>query len=110
MSRANPPIAFWRCKKCGTPNPHTGYVTYCLGCGTARSAAELTSPTQPTDRTEAKPKPLRYVRLGRFALVAGWTFAAILASLVAVMKLTGDSWWPMTFVLFGPRWSRPCRW
>ena len=41
MERAEKPISFWRCGKCGTPNPSEAYLALCLGCGAARPLAPV---------------------------------------------------------------------
>jgi vancomycin resistance protein VanJ len=105
MNRADAHAGFWRCKSCGTHNPWTDYLTSCLGCGAARPSRPATeSPTSRSRRAPRPPTPLR-LRLGRRTMAACWAYAAAMASLVVLISLLGDSWWPPTVLLFGPRWA-----
>ena len=96
MTRSDAPAAFWRCEKCRTPNPHAGYVTHCLGCGTPRPAAPTAMPTT---------IPRRLGRLARLTVAASWAYAASMVGLIALLALAGERWWPTTFLLFAPRWA-----
>ena len=97
MSRADAPVAFWRCEKCGTPNPQAGYLTHCVACGTPRSAAARVAPA----RGDVRPsRP----RLGRLTIAASWSYVAVLVGLIVLIAVAGERWWPTTFVLFAPRW------
>ena len=92
--------AFWRCDRCGTPNPSASYVMACLGCGSPRSAvavkAEATQGLVPPSRTQRR---RRLILLG---LVVGYGLAVLVAGLM--VRLVGDAWWPGLLLLMSPRW------
>ena len=113
MSRVNPTPTFWRCGECGTPNPNAGYVTNCLGCGvpkpaqtrpaTAKSDGFFNKATREKS-SETVVIPRWRLWLGRLLLGAAWLYAIVMVGLLVGMAILGERWWPMTFVLFGPRW------
>ncbi len=73
---------FWRCLKCGTPNPGTLYITACIACGYPRPPAGLEDGGRPT--TEQKgTEPARRARRPRL-LVAVAAYGLVLMSLFLV--------------------------
>lgn len=74
---------FWGCRACRPRNPLAPRSGLCPKCGRTLPAG-----------------PAR----GRWLLAASWSYtAAVLASLVLIRR-PGDSWWPVTLLLFMPRW------
>lgn len=84
--------AFWRCGICGVPNPSAAYVIQCLGCGAKRSAAEST----PTAVAMRK-------RGGRPLMACSLAYAGLVLIALALMRWSGEQWWPANILLFGPR-------
>ncbi len=94
----NPTAAFWRCRRCGTPNPRAGYLTRCLGCG---------RPIPPDSPTEATPAPVAAVpgrrRGGRTLAFASLYAVALLVALVVIRRMA-LGWWAVSTLIFMPRW------
>jgi endonuclease/exonuclease/phosphatase family metal-dependent hydrolase len=102
---------FWRCQKCGTPNPARDYVTNCLGCGTRRPAAPAQGPrAEPAAKATTAPAQNVSARViispvrGRYLLAASWAYAAVVIVTLGLIRLVGDAWWGVTLLLFMPRW------
>lgn len=86
--------AFWRCGECGTPNPEASYLTHCIGCGGERR----TTASRVETRVEA-----RSTR-GRDLRAAAWAYAALVFTLLVLIRWVGKSWWGVAVLVFLPRW------
>ena len=87
--RPRPPAPeYWRCGACRTPNPGHASVTRCLRCGESR----------PVRRIEA------FGRRGRVVLGATWAYAALVLSVLTLIRWVGQAWWGVMLLLFLPRW------
>ena len=126
MTDASPPAAspdFWRCGKCGTPNPRRSYLTTCLGCGAVRSEAPAsgekkppkssTRPVPPKKKIKNKHKKAKTTdtggprggRVGAFlALGFTWAYAVLVLMVLVLIRWVGEGWWGVTLLLFLPRW------
>jgi vancomycin resistance protein VanJ len=97
------PIAsqgFWRCDRCGTPNPSATYVSTCLGCGSPRPprGAETNATTiEPA----ARPSLTRWRILLQVSAAA---YAAVVIAAIVSVRIVGDSFWPGLLLLMSPRW------
>src|SRR4051794_18771731 len=89
------PEAFWRCARCGTPNPWASYLTQCVGCGAER-------PKQRPAETKAEPAKRPAFRPGRAFWFAGG-YLVVLVVVLGLVRLVGESWWPAALLVFGPR-------
>jgi vancomycin resistance protein VanJ len=90
---------FWRCLKCGTPNPWAIYLTECMGCGTPRGVGAATPrPDVVDDPARPKLRPKEPILL---ACVAGYALLLILVYLV--LRVIGDAWWPGAMLMLAPR-------
>jgi vancomycin resistance protein VanJ len=87
---------FWRCGTCGTPNPSRSYLTRCLGCGAPASGGVVLA--------EADPKVSAPRRRGRWIVLASWSYAALVLTVLALINWVGEAWWGVTVLLFLPRW------
>ncbi|HEY2157079.1 MAG TPA: endonuclease/exonuclease/phosphatase family protein [Isosphaeraceae bacterium] len=91
---------FWRCLKCGTPNPGTLYITACIACGYPRPPAGF------EERPDAASRPAA-VRHGRVPspglLVAVAAYGLVLLSVFLVQCGIGQSWWPGLVLSLSPR-------
>ena len=101
-----PPIAsdspaFWACPKCKTPNPWAGYLTQCLSCGGPRPAAAAKVLFIP--EPQEAPVPPRRVK-GGIGLFVSWAYLLVVLVVWVLVKMVGESWWPSSALLFGPRW------
>ncbi len=76
------------CLACRAPEPAPETLTRCPRCGEA----------WPTHRGEASGI------LGRVALGATWAFAALVLTVLGLIRWVGPSWWGVTLLLFLPRW------
>lgn len=93
---------FRTCEKCGTPNPPSPSLTHCLGCGLLLPAVGAKpGPARGAGRTRA---PIRAAR-GRLLLAATWLYAAVVLAALVLIRWVGDGWWPITLLLFMPRWA-----
>jgi endonuclease/exonuclease/phosphatase family metal-dependent hydrolase len=90
---------FWRCVKCGTPNPATLYLTTCVGCGFPRPAPGFESRADaPRDQAAPPPVPPSHTLL---AAVAG--YGLVLIAVFLLMWGVGDAWWPGFVLTISPR-------
>ena len=112
--------AFWKCRRCQTPNPVAAYLTNCLACGASRPAGPSGRRRRPWSSDFRRPvwrwrmpgvvpgpRPERggegrgaWRRLG----MACWAYAGSILALGMILWLAGDRWWFATLALFGPRW------
>jgi endonuclease/exonuclease/phosphatase (EEP) superfamily protein YafD len=90
---------FFRCGKCGTPNPRAPYLTNCLGCG-----AEV-RPAPSAAGTAAETRVLIRPARGRFLLGASWAYAALVILALVLIRWVGDRWWGVVLLLLLPRWA-----
>jgi vancomycin resistance protein VanJ len=98
--------AFWRCARCGAPNPWAKYLTQCVGCGADRPAKRDAPPTAtppPKPKTSAAAKP--ETRPRRRLAIASISYLVILLGCLALIRSLGDRWWLATVLLFAPRWA-----
>jgi vancomycin resistance protein VanJ len=57
------------------------------------------------NRTDRAPRgPRRRRRFATGVVAASWLYAALIVFLLAAIHGAGERWWPVTLVLFGPRW------
>ena len=101
-----PPSTFWKCGRCGTPNPWAPYLIHCLGCGANRPHELLAEPVAPRTTSSAQPRRRSARGPGWFGRALGWSsiiYAASIAVLVAIGPGIGEHWWGMAPILFGPR-------
>lgn len=103
--RPKPAATFWRCMRCGTPNPWAAYLTHCVGCGTprpSRSEVIREQAGQPARSAKARfsslPPPS-----ARWIVAASWVYAAIVLVMLLLIRGLGDRWWLATVLLFMPR-------
>ena len=59
MSTSSGPMlpGFWKCVKCGTPNPVTVYISACVACGFPRPPAGFESRAGGPPPPEPGPRP-----------------------------------------------------
>jgi vancomycin resistance protein VanJ len=91
---------FWRCRKCGTPNPRAVYLTKCLGCGQPiphESASSAVSASE-TKETAGLTKPR-----GQKTLVAAAIYAGIVLGSVGMIRGMALGWWLVAALVFLPR-------
>ncbi len=91
---------FWKCVKCGTPNPGTVYITSCIGCGFPRPAPGFEA------MTGVPPAPPPSPRRGgrsRALMVAVASYGLVLMAVFLLQWGIGDSWWPGFALTLGPR-------
>jgi endonuclease/exonuclease/phosphatase (EEP) superfamily protein YafD len=119
MPRSNPsdsPAAFWRCDRCGTPNPWAAYLTQCVGCGSSRPQTAAEMRASPAARSRPKidlkallrSRPRRDLRpsnprRGLLVAVATWAYAAVVLAALVMIRWLGERWWPASVLLFAPR-------
>jgi endonuclease/exonuclease/phosphatase (EEP) superfamily protein YafD len=101
MPSEAPTPGFWRCLKCGTPNPSTLYLTSCVACGYPRPAPGFEARAE---GREAKVEPAR--RIGRrpsalLSAVAGYGLLLIAAWFL--QWGIRDDWWPGMVLYLSPR-------
>jgi vancomycin resistance protein VanJ len=87
---------FWKCGRCGTPNPRADYLTHCVGCGALRPSRVA--------EAGARPTAMLAPRRGRLVAAGSWAAAALALAALAMVHWLGDRWWPATVLLFAPRW------
>lgn len=105
FQRPKPPPTFWRCNRCGTPNPWAAYLTNCVGCGAARppvSEVVRERTAQPTSSPKVRIAPIPSWG-ARWIMVASWVYAAIAVLVLALIRTLGDRFWLATALLFMPR-------
>ncbi len=98
------PTEFWRCGRCGTPNPLTSYLPQCVACGAPRGEGTMLASKAPAQTAAAPPaRPSLWLRGLSLAYLA-W-----LVVILVVMRTLGDLWAPSTILLFLPRflWLAP---
>lgn len=96
--RRSPADEFWRCERCGTPNPRKSYLTNCLGCGATRAVDSGSA-----NREQAVPAPKR----DRRARVVGAISLAYAFAILVVwflIRFTAERFWLGTALLYLPRW------
>ena len=91
---------FWKCLKCGTPNPGTIYLTACIGCGFPRPAPGFEAMDSRPSTPDASP---RRVGFPRGLLVAVASYGLVLIAAFLLGSVIGDSWWPGFALQMGPR-------
>lgn len=97
---------FWRCDRCGTPNPTANYLTTCLGCGTRPVTRQaVTVDVSPANAAQPSTRFILSDIVDRLS----WAYAILVLAVLAVMWSLGDRWWPATLILFMPRilWLLP---
>jgi vancomycin resistance protein VanJ len=108
---------FWRCGKCGIPNPARSYLTNCLGCGAVRPADSTAERPRGKSRERVKTDPgivpdagasapgrtLRD-RFGGWVLAVTWAYAVLVLATLILIRWVGEKWWGVTLLLFLPRW------
>jgi endonuclease/exonuclease/phosphatase (EEP) superfamily protein YafD len=87
--------AFWRCERCGTPNPWAKYLTQCVGCGADR-------PAKRDSRAAEVPTTARFA-VGKLG-IASIAYLVFLLLCWGSIRTFGDDWWFATLLLFSPRW------
>lgn len=93
---------FWRCARCGTPNPAASYISTCIGCGAARMEKREARPVPETAKAPWwKPRVLD--RRAKWVLGITLAYAILVIVLFAVVRLFAESWLPATLILFSPR-------
>ncbi len=91
---------FWRCLKCGTPNPGTLYITACIACGFPRPAPGFEERAEGASRPQAaRAGGLRSPRL----LAAVAAYGLVLMSVFLLQWGVGESWWPGLVLSLSPR-------
>lgn len=90
---------FWRCVKCGTPNPATLYLTSCIACGFPRPAPGFESQADAPRGPAPAPSPSPPHAL--LAAVVGYGLVIVAAFLL--LWGVGDSWWPGFALSISPR-------
>ena len=103
------PGAFWRCRRCGTPNPSRPYLTHCLGCGTVASLESSAPAADPGTGQGLTAEPGRSrgparVGLGRLSGFFTWIWALVVLIVLLLIRWVGDRWWGVAVLLFLPRW------
>src|SRR3954470_14263039 len=88
---------FWRCGKCGTPNPRAAYLTRCLGCGRAIPPAEgpvraSSAPTTGQSKSRRPAQPQGGARARWVGYVAVYYGAFVLMART-ILHTAGLSWW-----------------
>lgn len=91
---------FWKCLKCGTPNPGTLYITHCIACGYPRPAPGFEERAAGT----ASPPPMPTGRRRPVGLmVATASYGLVLTAVFLLQWGVGDAWWPGFALSLGPR-------
>ncbi len=98
---------FWRCERCGTPNPWAKYLTTCVGCGASRPQTRR-SPAR--DEPIAAAENVTKVALparpwGRWVALASWIYAAVVLIVLALLRWLAERWWLATLLQYVPRWA-----
>lgn len=99
--------SFWRCVKCGTPNPRAAYVTQCLGCGAASSAEQPPASSAAT-KVRARPvgdskrAPVSWTKEAIQADVKPWVFEHLLPSVGGVFARGFTRVWRLVEQRAGP--------
>ncbi len=90
---------FWRCGRCGTPNPRKSYLTNCLGCGARR-------PADPSGAPREKSRPWAPNRDRRARIVGAISLAYAFLILVVwfLIRFTAERFSIGTVLLYLPRW------
>ncbi|HEU5118406.1 MAG TPA: endonuclease/exonuclease/phosphatase family protein [Isosphaeraceae bacterium] len=104
MASSEKPTEFWRCGRCGTPNPLTSYLAQCVACGASRGEGTMLASKAPAPKPTAPAKsPSLWLRVLSLAYLT-W-----LMVILVVMRTLGDLWAPATILLFLPRflWAAP---
>jgi vancomycin resistance protein VanJ len=97
---APPSPGFWRCMKCGTPNPWTLYITACVACGYPRPVPGFEERPDAPSRPETGPRGrLRSPRL----LVSVAAYGLLLISVFLLQWGVGESWWPGLVLSLSPK-------
>lgn len=96
MAEARVTPQFWRCGRCGTPNPLSGYVKTCVGCGSARPVG--------AEAIAAGVAEARASRWARRLAWASWAYAVLVLLALVLIRWVGSSWSGVTLLLFAPRW------
>ena len=100
---SKPPITshgFWRCDRCGTPNPSAPYVLTCLGCGSPRPPGGTETKATTFDAT-----PKRSGTRSRIWLhVSVAAYGVVVIAAILSVQIVGDSFWPGLILLMSPRW------
>jgi vancomycin resistance protein VanJ len=91
---------FWKCVKCGTPNPGTVYITACVACGFPRPAPGFESLSGEQPRAEARPRGKPRPR-ALMTIVA--VYGLVLMALFLLEWGVGDAWWPGFVLSMMPR-------
>jgi endonuclease/exonuclease/phosphatase family metal-dependent hydrolase len=97
---APPSPGFWRCLKCGTPNPGTLYITACVACGYPRPAPGFEEEPGAVSRPEPEHRgAFRSPRL----LVSVAAYGLVLMTVFLLQWGIGESWWPGLVLSLSPR-------
>ncbi len=97
---APPGPGFWRCSKCGTPNPGTLYITACVACGFPRPAPGF----EESPHVRSRPDPGARGRFRSPRLVAAVAaYGLVLMSVFLIQWGIGESWWPGLVLSLSPR-------
>lgn len=94
---------FWRCLKCGTPNPGTLYLRTCVACGYPRPAPGFEAgpgpgSIRPTTRARGRGR-LRSPAL----TIAVAAYGLVLIAAFLLQWGVGDGWWPGMVLYLAPR-------
>ena len=89
---------FWRCGRCGTPNPRAAYLTRCIGCGRPVPPESLVAPEPPPPTKHQAPKG----RARRTSIASG-LYAALILAAIGMIRGLSLGWWPVMALVFLPR-------
>lgn len=99
---------FWRCSKCGIPNPVASYLTHCLGCSSPRPPSRIGSTSRtfavnrPTpDRSRVDRRFRRFIRT--FIPLGSWALLGLIVLAWVFIRRRGDVDFLPTLLLFAPR-------
>lgn len=95
--------SIWRCAACGTVSVVTAPATRCPACGAGRHEREPPGGTLPPGVFGETHLVLRPSR-GRVFGALTWAYAAVVIAGLVLIRWVGDDWWPVTLLLFSPRW------
>lgn len=97
--RRSPADDFWRCERCGTPNPLKSYLTNCLGCGATRSADSGSA-----NRAKSTAAPPKRDRRARIVAAISIAYAFAVLAVWVLIRFTAERFWLGTALLYAPRW------